>query len=478
MNKDINHTLIDDDYFDREYKIQDLIPLSTLKKLEESFKKAFLINFMVLLENGEIYYPPLQHDKNHILIIKESLNKKKDAIQHVQLGKDLITLFPIKHELEIIGFLSLIYNKGPSEKAYNIIDIGDLLLTVLNEIISFRYRYILTSGLHGKVVEESYIELKKRAELLEISEQKYRHLAENLEIEVQRKTKEIKETQSQLLQQENLAAIGRLASGMAHEINNPIGFIKSNLVTINEYMNDICISLDAYEKLKSIVSGNKNILSLKTEIKQAVENIETIQNKLDIPYIKTDLSNIISETNEGIQRIAKIISDLREFSCIDLSEKIKMDINMCIKNTLTTMKISLLKNIKIITKLNPVPMTTCYPGKLNQVFMNILLNANQAIGQDGIITITTITKQDSKIKDNHKEYIEIQIQDTGCGIPLEDINRIFEPFFTTRDVGKGIGLGLTIAKDIIHLHKGSLKVESEQGKGSRFIISIPIINND
>lgn len=479
MNEHNNYTIKYNDDFDREYKLPDLLPISTLKELESAFKQAFFINFMILLENGDVYYAGKDPDKNHTVILKKILLKERiESIHNLSLGDETITLFPIKHELEVIGFFSLTNEKDPGPTSYKAINIGKFFLTVLNQIIAFRYRDILTSGLHGKVVEGSYLELKKRAELLEISEQKYRHLTENLELEVQRKTRKIKETQSQLLQQENLAAIGRLAAGMAHEINNPIGFIRSNLGTINEYINDFCSSLDAYEKLKSIVSKNNETCALKKELEQALDHIEIIQKKVDIPYIRTDLPNIISETMEGTKRIATIVSNLRDFSCIDLSEKTKIDINACIKNTLEVMAIVFKEDIEIVKKLHPLPIITCYPGKLNQAFMNILLNANQAIDKHGTIIVTSMTVKDHQIKNDHNGYIEVQIQDTGCGIPMENLNRIFEPFFTTREVGKGMGLGLTIAHDIIKIHRGNLTVESEAGNGTKFIIRIPIKNDD
>jgi PAS domain S-box-containing protein len=285
------------------------------------------------------------------------------------------------------------------------------------------------------------IDQRKRNEL---ELEKYR---ENLEQMVEERTAELKKalmdlqnTQSQLIQSEKMASIGQLAAGVAHEINNPVGFVKSNLGSMNEYREDLTSLLDEYRTLETALQQDERV-SGNGAIQKAIENIRKVKDEIDISFILDDYKNVINESLEGMARVAKIVADLK-----DVWNELKY-------------------KAEVIKDLGDIPPIECYPQRLNQVFMNILVNAAQAIENKGEIRITTRA-------DN--EHVEIKISDTGTGIPPDVLPKIFDPFFTTKDVGKGTGLGLNMAYNIIQKHKGTIDVESEAGKGTTFIIRLQI----
>lgn len=309
------------------------------------------------------------------------------------------------------------------------------------------------------------IDQRKRNEL---ELEKYR---ENLEQMVEERTAELKKalvdlqnTQFQLIQSEKMASIGQLAAGVAHEINNPVGFVKSNLGTMNEYREDLTSLLDEYRTLETALQQEDGV-SGNGAIQKVIENIQKIKDEIDISFILDDYKNVINESLEGMARVAKIVADLKDFAHVDKGELEHTDINNCIESTLNIVWNELKYKAEVIKDLGDIPPIECYPQRLNQVFMNIVVNAAQAIENKGEIRITTRA-------DN--EHVEIKISDTGTGIPPDVLPKIFDPFFTTKDVGKGTGLGLNMAYNIIQKHKGTIDVETEAGKGTTFIIHLQI----
>ncbi|SFB89423.1 sensor histidine kinase [Pseudoalteromonas denitrificans] len=268
---------------------------------------------------------------------------------------------------------------------------------------------------------------------------------------------ELKLSESQLVQSEKMASIGLLAAGVAHEINNPIGYVKSNLTVLNDYLND----LQEYNKALSDDTSFKDNIMAEYKQKQ-----QTLIDKYDIDYLFKDIFPLIESTIGGIDRVDEIVQSLKIFARIEQPLKSLIDINEGLNATLKIVWNELKYNCEIHVDLQPLPMTLAFPGKLNQVFMNLLINAGQAIDDKGNIYVR------SKVKDND---ILIEIEDTGCGIENESLSKIFTPFYTSKPIGTGTGLGLSISHNIINQHGGQISVTSKVNQGSCFTISIPII---
>ena len=271
---------------------------------------------------------------------------------------------------------------------------------------------------------------------------------------------------SQLLQSEKMASIGQLAAGVAHEINNPVGFVSSNLKTMSDYQDDISTLIKQYRSLTSYLKNSISAAETPVDIPKQLELITDLEAELDIDYVLNDILELVKESREGTERIKKIVLDLKDFAHPGEDKPMFADINKNMELTLNVVRNELKYKAKIVKEYGDLPLVKCYPQQLNQVFVNLLVNAAQAIEKQGEIKINTSTL------DELDEKIEISITDTGSGIDKEHLSKIFDPFFTTKDVGKGTGLGLNIAYDIIQKHKGTIDVESEVGKGTTFIIRL------
>ncbi|MEW6327235.1 MAG: ATP-binding protein [Thermodesulfobacteriota bacterium] len=285
--------------------------------------------------------------------------------------------------------------------------------------------------------------------------------------ELEKTVAELKEAQSSLLQSEKMASIGQLAAGVAHEINNPVGFINSNLNSLEEYRRDLSEIIQAYLELEQLIASNPMVAADKN-LTNNLETIRGLKDKMDLDFILNDLDKIIEESKEGTERIRKIVQDLKDFSHVDQAELRYADINKGLESTLNIVWNEIKYKATVTKEYGDIPEVCCYPQQVNQVFMNILVNAAQAIKEKGEIKITTAALN------GDRPMIEIRISDTGEGIPKENLGRIFNPFFTTKPVGKGTGLGLSMAYNIVKKHDGQIEVESEEGKGTTFIIRLPV----
>lgn len=269
---------------------------------------------------------------------------------------------------------------------------------------------------------------------------------------------ELKSTQSRMLQQDKMASIGQLAAGVAHEINNPMGFIISNLNSLKKYTDKVIsftnFQTEAIEKLL-----------LNVDVHQIADDLKAQKKTLKLDYILSDLDNLIRESLEGAERVKKIVQELKSFSRIDATDFKAEDINEGLESTIKIVWNELKYNATVTKEYGDIPKTICNLGQLNQVFMNILVNAAQAMETQGEIIIRTSSDNDN---------IYVTISDTGAGIPADKLDRVFEPFYTSKDVGKGTGLGLSIAYDIIKKHNGEIRVESEVDKGTTFTLVLPI----
>jgi len=266
----------------------------------------------------------------------------------------------------------------------------------------------------------------------------------------------LEQAQNQLMQSEKMASIGLLAAGVAHEINNPIGYIQSNLGTLATYIKQFLAVLDACEQAElSAPDGNKLPAGLAELIKGG-----------EIAYLRQDAVALLSESQEGIDRVKNIVKNLKEFSHISTGEKWNHeDIHRGLDSTLNVIGNELKYKCEVVKEYGELPPVECLLAQLNQVFMNLLINAAQAIETRGTITIRTGA---------HDEQIWIEIADNGKGIPPENLKRIFDPFFTTKPVGTGTGLGLSVSYSIIKKHHGRIEVESTEGKGSVFRVWLPV----
>lgn len=280
------------------------------------------------------------------------------------------------------------------------------------------------------------------------------HILELQHAEIEQAYNELKIAQSQITQQEKMASIGQLAAGVAHEINNPTGYIISNLGSFQKYV----------DRLTDFIRVQGEALS--SLPMERTEEVVKQRKALKVDFITEDIRSLIKESLDGADRIKKIVQDLKSFSRIDEAELKMADINAGIESTINIVWNELKYKATVKKEYGNIPQTKCNPGQLNQVFMNILVNASHAIEKQGEILIRTWQEEGK---------LYVMIADTGSGIPADKLNRIFEPFFTTKEVGKGTGLGLSIAYDIIKKHKGDIQVESELGKGTIFIVGIPVV---
>jgi two-component system NtrC family sensor kinase len=271
---------------------------------------------------------------------------------------------------------------------------------------------------------------------------------------------EIKAAQARIAQQEKMASIGQLAAGVAHEINNPIGFIMSNLTSLRKYLARLSEFIEAQSQA---------IRRLSTEAvrqDEVAKEVEESRRSLKIDYVMDDMHALVTESLDGAGRVKKIVQDFKSFTHVDQAGFKPADINECLESTINIVWNELKNKAEVKKDYGDLPQTKCNPGQLNQAFMNLLVNAAHAIEMRGEIAIRTREENGS---------ISVSISDTGCGIPADRMSRIFEPFFTTKEVGKGTGLGLSIAYDIVKKHSGSIDVRSSVGKGTTFTVTIPVV---
>jgi PAS domain S-box-containing protein len=291
----------------------------------------------------------------------------------------------------------------------------------------------------------------------DISERKAREveLAQRL-AEMTALNHKLEDTQGQLLQSEKMASIGQLAAGVAHELNNPIGFVHSNLGTLETYLEDIFEIANACETAAAKAVNPADFA-----------RIDALKAEKDFDFLKTDIFQLMHESKDGLSRVKKIVQDLKDFSRVEDVEWQWADLHHCLDSTLNIVW-NELKYKCTVNKhyADALPQINCLPSQLNQVFMNLLVNAAQAIPEKGEITIST----------THPgvDSVQVRIRDTGSGIAAENLARIFDPFFTTKPVGKGTGLGLSIAYGIIQRHKGRIEARSTVGEGTTFIITLPV----
>ncbi len=302
-----------------------------------------------------------------------------------------------------------------------------------------------------KQVQSQNIQLEKEVEVRRQAEQAL--LQSNDEL--MKANQKQKELHQQLLQSEKMASIGQLAAGMAHEINNPIAFVTSNLGILQDYTGRLLVMLDVYAQLEAAAVEHPELL----------QKVQEARDKLELEYLREDLASLLAESLDGVQRVRRIVQDLKDFSHAGDVARQWADLHPGIDSTLNIVWNEIKHKAKVIKDYGKLPEVECVPAQINQVFMNLLVNASHAIESNGTITIRT----------RHEgPWVMVEIADTGCGIAPDVLNRIFEPFFTTKPIGKGTGLGLSLSYGIIAQHGGRIDVQSEAGNGTAFRVWLPV----
>jgi two-component system NtrC family sensor kinase len=263
----------------------------------------------------------------------------------------------------------------------------------------------------------------------------------------------LEQAQTQLLQSEKMATIGQLAAGVAHEINNPVGFVNANLGSLQRYADDLLELIAVYEQVESLLPP-ANLAA-----------IAKLKQDIDLAFLRDDIANLLAESLDGVKRVKNIVQDLKDFSHVDEAERHWANLEEGLDSTLRLVGNELKFKADVVKEYGGIPAIECLASQLNQVFMNLLVNAAHAIEERGRITIRTGV-------DGHELWVEIE--DTGKGIKPEHLSRIFEPFFTTKPVGKGTGLGLSLSYGIVQKHAGRIDVKSVPGTGTLFRIVLPM----
>jgi hemerythrin-like metal-binding protein len=316
---------------------------------------------------------------------------------------------------------------------------GDVMLGALNT-------------LYSKIGEKT-VEVMQTNQALEREREALRKLNEQLEQRVEQRTAALASAQRQLLQAEKMASVGQLAAGVAHEINNPIGFVNSNLGTLQKYAANLNKVLAVYAQAEAGLGANA--LAGVVEVKRAV----------DLPYLLEDIPNLLKESQDGLARVKRIIQDLLDFSNADESTWQRISLEGCMDSVLNVAMSEIKDKAAVVKEYKGLPEVECMPSQINQVFLNLLMNAAEAIDSKGLITLR------SGVQDNG---VWLEVVDTGKGIAPANLKQIFDPFFTTKPVGNGTGLGLSVAYGIVQKHGGRIEVRSELGKGTAMRVWLPV----
>lgn len=282
--------------------------------------------------------------------------------------------------------------------------------------------------------------------------------------ELKKTLTKLKDTQIKLIDSEKMASLGQLTAGIAHEINNPINFVSANIKPLELDFNDLTEIIRRYEQI-----------DWSKDVTKQIEEIENYKKQIDLAYINEEIRNLLNGIRDGANRTADIVSNLKNFARIDQSLLKTVNLNQGIESTLVLIRNTFPKDLIINKELGEIPLVECAPGKINQVFMNLINNGVQAVKskyysktEQKALTIRTWQEN---------EVVKISIKDNGIGMTDEVKSKIFEPFFTTKDVGEGTGLGMSIVKSIIDAHEGYISIQSAQGTGTEFIVTLPITSN-
>jgi len=350
--------------------------------------------------------------------------------------------------------VALIQVSGPEERREVLAAMAGLFRDTVQTILNTNLKRMMTTEIHTTVVNQSYEELLATNTLLAASEARYKTLAENLEKIVTARTKELQHAYVRLVQQEKLAAVGQLAAGMAHEINNPLGFVTSNLRTLDKYVH----------RFLEMLSFCRSSLAA-PGLEELQEGMRREWLRLKLEPILADVDELFAQSLEGCSRVSKIVADLKAFSHLDEGESGEVNLNEEIDRALNVLAPQIPQDCLVKRGYTTLPGLRCNPAQLSQLIFNIIMNALQARPQGLQLVIETEVRGD---------FLAASFTDNGPGIPPAVQSRIFDPFFTTREVGAGLGLGLATAYDTITSWGGTIEVASEPGRGATFTLTLPL----
>lgn len=285
---------------------------------------------------------------------------------------------------------------------------------------------------------------------------------------LQRKVLELEETRQQLVQSEKMAVIGQLTAGVAHEINNPVGFIASNLDTLSSYLTVLCELISKQELCLRAINASSSDTDLSSDsssVGMLLEDLRIFSAGINLDYLLPDIDKLVSESIEGTRRVEQIVADLSDFSYLNAPQASAEDINSLLRKSVNIASSELKYKADIEWNLTDIPPVICHAGKIGQVFLNLLVNAAHAVHGRGVISLSTGQAGD---------WVWIEVADNGCGIATDNLANIFDPFFTTKEIGKGTGLGLHVVKRAVEIHGGEIAVSSTEGYGTGFKIVLPI----
>ena len=271
-------------------------------------------------------------------------------------------------------------------------------------------------------------------------------------IDLERALEELKLTQAQLVHQGKMASLGRFVAGVAHEMNNPLNFVQGNLYHLRRYAQTLGAALERYQEVVELLARSSG-------------KPPEVREEFDLEFVASDLGSVLDACEEGVERATTLVKDLLTFSHHGGSERAATDLHKGIDSTLTLLS-DRLRGVRVVREYGELPTVECIASQMNQVFMNLLANAADALDGSGTITIRTFCLP--------QDRVGVEVRDDGPGIPPETLCRVFDPFFTTKEVGEGTGLGLSISYGVVARHGGDLRVESEPGEGTRFLLELPV----
>lgn len=405
-----------------------------------------------ILEDSYVI-PRIFLEKNNLLKdqlgMSERLNfdKKEQISALLSLNKAVLDNNYLVMELQDLGFFFLVRNRVP---------FNEYLIKSLNNLVSRLAGACIACYQNEELIQTKDnlgLRVKKRTAQLE-----------KRNIDLNKAYSDLKNAQKQLIHNEKMASIGQLAAGVAHEINNPTGFISSNLYTMKEYLAVYKLLFYKMDHLIELLQIHNS-----DSVRSVIEEIIKFQKKEDFTFILEDACKLLDESIDGARRIKEIVLGLRNFARPSNSEYKLANINTAIEDAVRLTINELKYKCELVKKLGDLPDIPCRLDQLTQVFVNLLVNASQAIEEHGIVKVKT---------ELNKEYVVISFYDNGSGIPEENLDKLFDPFFSTKEVGKGTGLGLSISHGIIEKHKGTIEVSSTLGEGTCFIIRLPVKGGD